>query len=174
MTEPAAAPARRSAGPLFAAAVILLVAVLGVEGFILLRGGKPKASRPREAERAIASASNEIVTFGEAAAPIKVEFYAPLTLEWHQQTIGLLREYDEAHPGLIHVTLMPMGRSDCDQEMLKRGYTCAVIFINGQNEFALPDGRKVSLEKKPNTADSFYSSEDVITILDQLAKTRRG
>jgi len=67
---------------------------------------------------------------------------------------------------------MPMGNSDCDTEMQKRGYACAVIFINGENEFALPDGRTVMLEKKPNTADSLYNSEDVITILDKLLEKR--
>jgi hypothetical protein len=64
---------------------------------------------------------------------------------------------------------MPMGNSECDQEMEKRGYSCAVLFINGKTEFTLPDGRDVMLEKKPNFADSFYNSEDAITIIDELS-----
>ncbi len=161
-----AGPARRRSGALFIVVVVVLLAALAAEGFILLR---PKPRRPAEAQRAIAEGSNRIVTFGQESAPIKVELYAPLTLEWHQRTIGLLRQYDKAHPDRIHVTLMPMGRSDCDTEMQRRGYTCAVIFINGKTEFTLPSGKKVTLEKKPNAADSFYDSEDVITILDQLS-----
>lgn len=161
-----AAPQKRS-NAAFIVVVVVLLAALGVEGYILTR---PKPTRPEEAQRAIAAASNKIETFGEKSAPIKIEFYAPLTLEWHQKTIGLLKAYDKAHPGQIYATLMPMGRSDCDQTMQKRGYTCAVIFINGKTEFTLPTGKKVTLEKKPNTADSFYNSEDVITIIEGMAK----
>jgi hypothetical protein len=163
MTNLRSAPRRSSL--LFTVAVAVLVAVLAAEAFLVLR---PKPARPPEAQRAIAEGSNEIVTFGQPSAPMKVELYAPLTLEWHQRTIELLRQYDQAHPGRIHVTLMPMGRSDCDTEMEKRGHTCATLFINGKTEFTLHSGKKVTLEKRPNAADSFYNSEDVITILDQL------
>ena len=151
----------------FVVIVVILVVALAVEGFVLLR---PKPKRPAEAQRAIAAGSNEIVTFGEKSAPVKIEFYAPLTLEWHQKTIGLLRAYDKAHPGRIYVALMPMGRSDCDQAVQKRGYTCAVIFVNGKTEFTLPGGKKVTLEKKPNSGDSLYNSEDVITIIAGMGK----
>ena len=162
MTE---AGPRRKSNAAFAIIVVVLVAALGVEGFILTR---PKFSRnrPAAALQAIASSSNKIETFGEKSAPIKIEFYAPLTLEWHKKTIGLLREYDREHPGAIFVTLMPMGNSECDQAIQKRGVTCAAIFINGKNEFTLPDGRKVELYQRPNQSTSTYNSEDVITILD--------
>jgi hypothetical protein len=167
--------ARGKAGPLFVLVVLVLVATLVVEGFLLLwptfsRGGRPV--RPEEAEAAIAAGPDRIESFGQAEAPIKIEFYAPLVLEWHQKTIGLLRKYDQQHPGRIRVTLMPMGRSECDTEMQKRGYTCAVIFVNGEDEFTLPSGKKVVLQKKPNTADSFYNSEDVIAVVEQLWKAR--
>jgi hypothetical protein len=164
-----AQPARRASG-LFISVVVVLLAALAVEAFVLLRS--PKLVRPEEAQRAIASASNQVTTFGQRSAPIKIEFFAPLTLEWHQKTIGLLRQYDQAHPGRIHVTLMPMGNPDCNAQVEKRGYTCAVIFVNGKTEFALPSGKAVTFEKKPNTADSRYNSEDVITVVDQLWRQR--
>lgn len=160
---------RSASSAIFVAVVLLLAGALVVEAVILMRP-RPKPKRPAEAERAIAQAGAKVETFGDKQAPIKIEFYAPLTLEWHQKTIGLLKEYDRAHPGRIHVTLMPMGNSQCDQTMQGRGYTCAVIFINGKEEFTLPDGRTVTLQKKPNATDSFYKSEDVITIVDQLWK----
>ncbi len=164
-----ATPARRS-NTAFVIVVVVLLAALAVEGYILTRP-KPNADRPAEAQQAIASSSNRIETFGDKNAPIKVEFYAPLTLEWHQKTIGLLRDYDKAHPGEIFVTLMPMGNSECDQSIQKRGLTCAAIFINGKNEFTLPNGKKVELYQRPNQkVGSTYNSEDVITILDQMAK----
>jgi hypothetical protein len=163
-----ATPARKKSNAAFIAVVVVLVAALGAEGFILTRP-KPKVDRPAAALQAIASSSNQIVTFGEKSAPIKVEFYAPLTLEWHQKTIGLLRDYDRKHPGAIFVTLMPMGRSDCDQEIQKRGVTCAVIYINGKNEFTLPNGRKVELYQRPNQSTSTYNTEDVVTVLDRLS-----
>jgi len=153
----------------FIVIVVILVAALGVEGFILTRP-KPKVDRPDEARRAIAASSNKILTFGEKSAPVKVEFYAPLTLEWHQKTIGLLRDYEKAHPGTLSVTLMPMGNSDCDTEMLKRGHKCAVIYINGKEEFKLPSGKSVTLEQRPNADGSTYNSEDVITIVEGMAK----
>lgn len=167
------APRRRSLG--FAAIVLVLVAVLAAEGYLLLVSKKP-AARPSEAETAIASAAgeNKTTTFGDPKAPIKIEFYAPLTLPWHQKTIGLLKEYDRKHPGRIFVKLMWMGNSEADAEMQKRGFTCAVIFINGKHEFTLPDGRQVDLQKKPNTADSFYNSEDVITILEHWPLDQPG
>jgi len=173
-------PAPKKSNAAFIAIVVVLVAALAVEGFILARP-KPKGGRqagdlrPAAALQAIASSSNKIETFGAKSAPIKIDFYAPLTLEWHQKTIGLLREYDEKHPGAIFVTLMPMGNSECDQAIQKRGVTCAAIFINGKNEFTLagdprlPDGRKVELYQRPNQSTSTYQSEDVITILDQMA-----
>jgi hypothetical protein len=167
MTE--AVPTRKKSNAAFAVIVVVLVAALAAEGYLLTRP-KPKADRPTAALQAIASSSNKIETFGRESAPIKIEFYAPLTLEWHQKTIGLLREYDKTHPAAILVTLMPMGNSDCDQTIQKRGVTCAVIYINGKNQFALPDGRKVELYQRPNqTVGSTYNSEDVITILDQLS-----
>jgi len=162
---------RRRGGLAFAIIVIVLVAALGAEAVLLLRG---KPGRPQEAQEAIARGSAAPVeTFGDSNAPIQIDFYAPLVLEWHQKTIGLLRDYDQKHPGRVHVKLMPMGNSDCDTEMQKRGFTCAVIFINGKKDFTLPDGKQVMLEKKPNWADAFYDSEDVITIIDQLAQSPR-
>jgi hypothetical protein len=90
-------------------------------------------------------------------------------MEWHQGTIALLREYDRQHPGRILVKLMPMGLRECDDEMLKRGFTSAVIFINGEHAFALPGGRKVDLVRRPNDPDaSTYNREDVIAILDGM------
>jgi hypothetical protein len=161
---------RRGTSMAFAVVVAVLLVALGVEAFLLLRG---KPARPQEAQEAISGgATTPIETFGDSKAPIQIEFYAPLTLDWHQKTIKLLREYDKKHPGRIHVKLMPMGNSDCDTEMQKRGFTCAVIFINGQKDFALPNGKKVMLEKKPNWSDAFYNSEDVITIVDQLSQKR--
>jgi len=155
----------------FVIVVALLLSALATEGFVLLRS---RSVRPRAAGEAIKAArAAKVETFGDPAAPIKIELYAPLVLEWHQKTIGLLRQYDNDHPGRIHVKLMPMGNAECDKDMEKRGYTCAVLFINGETEFQLPNGKQVSLEKKPNFADSFYNSEDVITILDQLAASER-
>ena len=173
MTE---AGPRGKSNAAFVIIVIVLVAALAVEGFILTRP-KPKTNRPfgsaqgkpAAALQAIASSSNKIETFGEKSAPIKIEFYAPLTLDWHKKTIGLLREYDRKHPGAIFVTLMPMGNSECDQAIQKRGVTCAAIFINGKNDFILPDGKKIELYQRPNQSTSTYSSEDVVAILDQLA-----
>ena len=160
---------RRKSNAAFIVIVVVLIGALGVEGFILTRP-KPKVDRPQEAQRAIAAASNNIETFGEKSAPTKIEFYAPLTLQWHQKTIGLLREYDKAHPGTIFVTLMPMGNSDCDSEMLKHGHKCAAILVNGKNEFTLPGGKTVTLQQRPNADGSTYNSEDVITIVEGMAK----
>jgi hypothetical protein len=169
MTE---TPRRRSSRLVFGIVVAVLVAALGVEAFeaFLLLKAKPKAERPPEALRAIAAGANKTATLGDPKAPIKIDFYAPLTLPWHQKTIGLLRAYDKQHPGRIFVRLMWIGNSEADAEMLKRGFTCAVIFINGEHEFTLPNGKQVDLQKKPNNGDaSFYNSEDVITVLDQMA-----
>ncbi len=116
-----------------------------------------------------AGASQQVEVFGDPDAPITIEFYAPLVLPWHRETIGLLREYDEEHPGRIFVKLMPMGQAECDAEIQSRGVTCAVIFINGKNEFELPDGRTVELYQRPNQSTSTYNSEDVITILEQVS-----
>jgi hypothetical protein len=149
---------------LFWAVVVVLVGALAVEGFLLLRP-KPRASRPAAARRAMASGPKEIETFGDPSAPVKVKLYAPLALEWHQKTIKLLQGYDREHPGQIHVTLMPMGLEECDEEM---GYSCAKVLVNGKNTFTLPDGREVTFEKQPNQEFSSYQSEDVITVLEQL------
>ena len=152
----------------FTVVVVILVAALAVEGYLLLRPRKAPA-RPLEAQAAVAAgASQRIETFGEPGAPIKIDFYAPLTLEWHQKTIGLLREYNDQHPGRIFVRLMPMGNEECDKEINAKGITCAVIFINGENEFTLLGGRAVELYKRPNQSTSTYNSEDVITILDLM------
>ncbi len=149
----------------FITVVVLLLAALAVEAFLLLRPKPPV--RPTEALAAVAAgASQRVKTFGKPGAPIKIDFYAPLTLEWHQKTIDLLREYNDQHPGRIFVRLMPMGNEECDKEINAKGITCAVVFINGENEFALPDGRTVELYKRPNQSTSTYNSEDVISILD--------
>lgn len=161
---------RKSAGPAFAIVVLILVAALAVEAFLLLR---PKPGRPPEAQQAVALGSGqEIETFGEPSAPIEIDFYAPLVLEWHRKTIDLLREYNEAHPGRIHVTLMPMGKAECDTEMQNQGHSCAVILIDGESEFTLTDGRTVTLEKRPNQSTSTYNSEDVVTVIEQLAASQ--
>jgi hypothetical protein len=164
-------PPRQGSGRVFGIVVAVLVVVLGAEAYLLLKP-KPQVERPPEAQAAIAAGTSEnaATTFGDPKAPIKIEFYAPLTLPWHEKTIGLLRDYDKQHPGRIFAKLMWIGNSEADAEMEKRGFTCAVIFINGRHEFKLPDGRSVDLQKKPNTADSFYNSEDVITILLNLAE----
>jgi len=163
-------PARRRSSPVFLIVVLILVAALAVEAFLYFR---PRSSaqgtrRPDAAQKEIASSEKKIETIGDPSAPIKLKFYAPLTLDWHQKTIGMLREYDKDNRGRIHVTLMPMGLKECDEEM---NYSCAVIYINGENEFTLPDGRQVTLEKRPNESYSTYNSEDVITLLDQLTQT---
>ncbi len=164
---------KKRSNPLFIVIVVVLVAALGVEGFYLTRP-KQAVARPDIAQRAIASGPDEIEYFGTEKAPIEIEFYAPLALEWHQKTIGLLRDYDKEHPGRIYVKLMPMGNGECDGEMVKRGFTCAVIFINGKHDFTLPDGKKVDLQKKPNAGDeSFYNSEDVITVIETLRPKHR-
>jgi len=166
MSESTSAPKKSSS--LFLIVVVVLVAALGVEAFLLMRP-KPK-QRPAEAQQAIAAgASQKVETFGESEAPIKVDFYAPLVLEWHRKTIGLLRQYDAEHPGRIYVRLMPMGQPECDAEIQGRGVTCAVIFINGENEFTLPDGRKVELYQRPNQSTSTYNSEDVIALLEEMS-----
>ena len=166
---------RRGSSPVFLIVVVVLVAALGVEAFLYLR---PSASRvPKEARDAVAAGAAEpIETFGTPSAPIEIKFYAPLTLPWHVRTAGLLREYDEKKPGRIHVFLMPMGNPEADEEMRGKGFTCAAILINEENEFTLPDGAAVTLEKRPND-DSYstgsYRSEDVLTILDQMAPAKR-
>jgi len=165
MTQP---PAPRRSNPIFPIIVLLLIVALAVEGYLLLRPKPP--ARPAEAQQAIAVGPEEIETFGNESAAIQIELYAPLVLPWHQQTIGLLRQYHEANPDRLHVTLMPMGRAECDAQMQELGYSCAVILINGEKSFTLPDGRQVSLEKRPNEPSSFYNSEDVVTILDQLTQ----
>jgi hypothetical protein len=169
MTE--APRSRRGPSLLFTIVVPVLVIALGVEAFLLLRPSPARGkARPRAAQEAIARAGDQQVeTFGDPAAPIQVKLYAPLTLEWHEKTIGLLRQYDKDHPGRLRVTLMPMGNSECDTEMQSKGHSCAVILINGEYDFTLPDGRTVTLEKNPNSKTSSYNSEDAITILDQLA-----
>ncbi len=172
-------PPRRRSSRLFAIIVAILIIAIAVEVSIIARGGalgpgalrllRPGAARrPEAAQQAIAQAGAvKIETIGDPNSPLKLKFYAPLTLDWHQKTIGLLREYNEQHPGRIHVTLMPMGLKECDEEM---NYSCAVIYINEENEFTLPDGRQLTLEKRPNEPYSTYNSEDVLTILDQLAE----
>jgi len=152
----------------FTLVVVVLVGILAAEAFLLLH--KPK--RPAQAANAIrAGAKQSEETFGNASAPIKIEFYAPLVLPWHQKTIGLLRQYAKKHPGRIFVKLMPMGNSECDDEMVKRGFTCAVIFINDKHEFTLPNGKHVDLQKQPNTKGaSSYNSEDVITVIEDLTQ----
>jgi hypothetical protein len=164
-------PSRRGSSPVFAVVVIVLVVALGVEAFVYFR---PSASRvPPEARQAVAAGATEpIETFGDASAPIEIKFYAPLTLEWHVRTIGLLREYDEKYPGRIYVHLMPMGNPAADEEMRGKEFSCAAILINEENEFTLPDGAAVTLEKRPRDesySTGSYRSEDVITILDQMA-----
>jgi len=167
------APKKKSS-PVFAVVVILLVAALVVEAFMFTRP-KPKTvvveDRPAEAQAAIkAGSAQKVETFGDESAPIKIEFYAPLVLEWHQKTIGLLKKYNEEHPGEIFVKLMPMGEPECDTEIQAKGVSCAVIFINGENTFTLPDGKKVELYQRPNQSTSTYNSEDVITVLEEMAK----
>ncbi len=149
----------------FGGVVLVLVAVLVVQLYLLVRPGGSRVRRPAEAQAAMREGPEEIETFGDPGAPVKIRFYAPLALPWHQETIGLLRDYDASHPGRIHVTLLPMGLEEADVEM---GHSCAKILINGQNEFTLPDGQEVVLEKQPNTSMSSYNSEDVITIIEQL------
>lgn len=164
-------PSPRRSSPVFPIVVVILVAALAVEAFLYFR---PSAGRvPDEARDAIAAGAAEpITTFGDASAPIQIKFYAPLTLPWHARTIGLLREYDEKNPGCIHVFLMPMGNPDADREMRAKGHSCAAILINEENEFTLPDGTAVTLGERP-TDESWstgsYRSEDVITMLDQMA-----
>ena len=170
MTE--GTPTRGKSNPAFVVIVAVLVAALAVEGYILARP-KPKGERPAAAMEAIASSSNKIETFGDKSAPIKIELYAPLTLEWHQKTIGLLRDYDKKHHGAIFVTLMPMGNSECDQTIQKRGVSCAVIYVNGKNQFTLPNGKKVELYQRPNQSTSTYNSEDAITVLDTMRPAAR-
>jgi hypothetical protein len=166
------ARAPRKSSVWFVTIVVLLVAALALEGFLLLR---PKPKRPAEAQPAIAAGqSQKVEEFGDPGAPIKIEFYAPLVLDWHKKTIGLLRDYDKKHPGRIYVKLMPMGQAECDAEMQRRGYTCAVILINGRNDFTLPNGKKVELYQRPNQSTSTYNSEDVITVLDRMAAERSG
>ena len=164
-------PSRRGSSPIFAVVVIVLVVALGVEAFVYFR---PSASRvPPEARQAVAAGATEpIETFGDASAPIEIKFYAPLTLDWHVRTIGLLRQYDEENPGRIYVHLMPMGNPAADEEMRGKGFSCAAILINEENQFTLPDGAAVTLEKRPRDesySTGSYRSEDVITILDQMA-----
>jgi len=162
---------KKKGGPLFLVVVIVLVAALGIEGYLLTRPKPQPMERLAVADEAIAAGERQQVeTFGDPNAPMKIEFYAPLVLPWHQKTIGLLRAYNEEHPGRIYVTLMPMGQPECDAMIQARGHTCAVIFIDNQLEFVLPDGREVTLEKRPNEPTSSYNSEDVITVLEQLSQ----
>lgn len=162
---------KKKGSPLFLVIVIVLVAALAVEAYLLTRPKPQPMERLAVADEAIAAGERQQVeTFGDPNAPTKIELYAPLVLPWHQETIKLLREYNDEHPGRIEVTLMPMGQPECDATIQARGYTCAVILINGQNEFVLPDGREVTLEKRPNEPTSSYDSEDVITILEQLSQ----
>ena len=163
--------AKRKGGPFFLILVIVLVAALAVEAYLLTRPKPQPMERLAVADEAIAAGERQQVeTFGDPNAPTKIAFYAPLVLPWHQETIELLQEYNDEHPGRIEVTLMPMGQPECDATIQQQGHSCAVILINGQNEFVLPDGREVTLEKRPNEPTSSYNSEDVITVLEQLSQ----
>jgi len=148
-------PRKGRSGVIFGVAVAALLVILGAEAVLFMgASGKNRTAAPgkitrlKEADEAInASAAAKIETFGDPEAKIQIEFYAPLPLAWHQKTIGLLRDYDKKHPGRIHVTLLPMGNSEADTKMEKRGFTCAVIMINGEYQFTLPDGREVELHR---------------------------
>ena len=170
MTDTGAPRPRSSAN--FWIIVAVLVSVLAVEAVLYLRP-KAEPARPAEALEAIASGPTEVETFGDSEAGIQIEFYAPLVLPWHVQTIGLLREYDQTHPGRIHVKLMPMGTAECDTEMHGQGYTCAVVLVNGESEFELPAKGTVLLEKRPNQPGSTYESEDVIAVIEVLVANER-
>lgn len=172
MSENQSTP-KRGNSVFFYLIVVVLLAIIGYQVYVWQQTPTQVTpiERPGAAKNAIKNADQTITTFGTPSAAIKIEFYAPLTLEWHKKTIGLLKDYDKKNPGRIFVTLMPMGNSKCDDEMNAKGYQCATILINDQNDFTLPKGRKVTLTKRPNTqSDSFYNSEDVITIIDQMLK----
>ncbi len=156
---------KKQSSPLFAIIVAVLALALAAEGVMIL---KPKTQRPEDSKGGI---RNDPITYlgRDKNAPIQIEFYAPFPLEWHQKTLKLLKEYDQKHPGRIYAKLMPMGNPEADKVMNGRGFTCAVTFINGKHEFVLPNGKDVDLQKRPNNGDgSFYNSEDVITVLDNL------
>ena len=73
------APAAKKSNPLFMIVVVILMAALAIEGYMLLRP-KPKA-RPAAAQDAVAAgAGQKIETFGDSEALIKIDFYAPLVL----------------------------------------------------------------------------------------------
>jgi hypothetical protein len=184
--------AKKGNKALFAVVVVILLVALGVEAFLLTQSPKPPVvvangdgtaatgriktseGKPKVAQAAIdAGATQSVTAFGQQTAPIKIKFYAPLELDWHKKTIGLLRDYDKAHPGRILVTLMPMGNEQCDTEMSELGYKCANILVNGTNEFKIGK-RAITLTQRPNETSSFYNSEDVITIINQeLAKQKK-
>jgi hypothetical protein len=154
---------------LFIVVAVVLLAVLCAEAYLLLRSRRTGGVwRPAEARAAMGRGPKKAETLGDPSAPVQVKLWAPLTLEWHQKTIALLREYESENPGRIHAEFMPMGAAECDTEMQNLGYVCATLLVNGENEFTLPDGREVTLTKRPNESYSFYNSADVITIIEQL------
>jgi hypothetical protein len=162
---------KKSGGPWFAIVVVVLLAGVAVEGTVFLKA-KHEMQRPKAAQLAI---HDDPVTYiGKKGAPITLEFYAPLTLAWHEKTIGLLRDYDKKHPGQIFVTLMPMGNPECDKIIQDRGGHCAVIDVNGKHQFTLPSGKKADLELKPNKGgNGLYNSEDVITVVEMLSAGKK-
>jgi hypothetical protein len=113
---------------------------------------------------------NAAEDLGSPKAKILVKLLAPLQAECHQKTAQLLRELAAREPERVRVQIFDMRTPTGRQEMSRERLTCATVLVNNRDQFTIegPSGpRKLLFQHKPNEPNSPYSSEDVITVVDQ-------
>jgi hypothetical protein len=110
------------------------------------------------------------IDIGSPNAKLLVKLLVPLGTDCHQQTAELLQRLAKSEPDRLRVQIFdyhrPEGVAETNRERLK----CATVLVNNRYEFMIGTGaqkRKVSFMHKPNTAESLYSSEDVVVVVQQ-------
>lgn len=107
---------------------------------------------------------------GSPGARVLVKIFAPMHTECHRETATKLEELAEQEPERLRVQIFDMQTNAGRMEMRRERLQCATVLVNNRLYFTLTEGdqtRKVAFHHRPNTPESTYCSEDVVTLVKQ-------
>jgi len=107
---------------------------------------------------------------GSPEARVLVKMFAPMRTDCHRETAIKLEQLAGQEPERLRVQLFDMQTSAGRAEMARERLQCATVLVNNRLYFTLSEGgqtRKVAFHHRPNTPQSTYCSDDVVSVVKQ-------
>ncbi len=154
--------------------LLSLTALLAVV-MVMVAGCGPKQAAAPGASNGGGAISSEgaAVSLGSPDAPVKIVAYYPLNRD-HQFIIDYLREFAEARPDEVSLTVWDMQSPEGRAKWAGCGLSCAGVFVNGSTHFEVERDGKTESVDLIKRMDSFWTQEDFEAVVQQALDKAKG